>query len=140
MTASSSSFSLADSYIAFAKHSEPNQGLKELATQSPSEFLATPENERGIAWLGQCIERIPGYKIESSVHQAIDKLMAKTIGAQATQDKRTKFVENVGKHPELYTPPLPAMWIEYDHKNPDNTPPDAPCRPSYVQRGSSSPY
>lgn len=75
---------------------------------SPRDFLAIPETERDLAWLGHCIHRAPAYRLDEAVLKAVEKLRT-----DLSPEKRQRMVKIIGEHPELYHPPFPVMWIEW---------------------------
>lgn len=102
---------LADTYVRQVLSNTSKKRNLDLAALSPKDFLSQGAAGRDVAWLGHAIHRARGYTLDTQVVNADGKLINQTWANPA---KLAKFTESIGKHPQLITPPLPLMWIEYD--------------------------
>ncbi|MEJ0062900.1 MAG: hypothetical protein WDO70_06775 [Alphaproteobacteria bacterium] len=84
---------------------------------SAEKLMAIPVNDRDIVWLAHCIEKSPGYALDTDVFNVInDSVNKRNSSAKQIQQS----ISHLEKSPQLYSPPYPLMWLEWDIKHGGN--------------------
>lgn len=104
--------SLASQFIRYGISTGSEERNAELGMFSLEELLAIPTGERDHAWFAHCIQKCPGYTADLSAVDAIDAFERQTVRTDDTTKKRVEQI--LIRQPELYTPSVPAMWVEFE--------------------------
>lgn len=103
--------SLASRFIRYGMSTGSKERNAELNALSVEELLEVPRRERDHAWLAHCIQKSPGYAADGPIIGAIVVFERETYSDKMTKERVYK---TLSKRPELYTPFVPALWVEFE--------------------------
>lgn len=110
--------SLASQVIGYGISTASEMRNSDLSMLSLEELLEVPQGERDHAWFAHCIQQSPGYIWDKNFKEALVEFDRKTYVDAALRDN---LFQTLSKHPELYTPPVPTLWIEFNSASDKST-------------------